>query len=260
MRKLSSTIFFTLLGFLFLISFNTCIFSATTGKLQGTVIDAETKDPLPGVNFILEGTAFGAAADENGFYFIINLPPGTYQLKSTMVGYSTETISDVRIYVDRTTTQDISLRSSAIIGEEVTITASRVPVPLDVSATEVYVAGEEVVESAVGRFDELMGMQAGIELGNTQPRQRARGFEVRGGEVVETDLQIDGMSTQNKMTTGSITTISRNLIQDVQILTGGFNAEYGNIRSGLINIITKDGSFNRYSGVLEGRVSPKDWK
>lgn len=260
MRNLLLTSFFTLLVLLLITSVNTSIFAATTGKVQGIVIDAESKDPLPGVNVILEGTIFGAATDENGFYFIINLPPGTYQLKTSMVGYSTETISDVRIYVDRTTTQDISLRSSAIIGEEVTVTASRVPVPLDVSATEVYVAGEEVVESAVGRFDELMGMQAGIELGNKEPRQRARGFEVRGGEVVETDLHIDGMSTQNKMTTGSITTISRNLIQDVQILTGGFNAEYGNIRSGLINVITKDGSYNRYSGVVEGRVSPKDWK
>lgn len=267
MRKLLLTSFFMPLVLLLITSFNarfllpitffnTGIFAATTGKVQGTVIDAESKDPLPGVNVILEGTAFGAATDENGFYFIINLPPGTYQLKTSMVGYSTETTSDVRIYVDRTTTQDITLQSSAIVGEEVTVTATRVPVPLDVSSTESYITGEDVVESPAGRFDELMGYQAGVEFANTDNNQDGRGFEIRGGMSSESDVQIDGISTMNRMSQAPAIPLSRNLIQDVQILTGGFNAEYGNIRSGLINVITKDGSYNRYSGIVEGRISP----
>ncbi len=172
-----------------------------------------------------------------------------------MVGYAIETKSDVRVYVDRTTTSNFQLKTAAFVGEEVTITAARDPVPLDVSSTESYVTGEDVVESPIGRLDQLMGYQAGVEFTQTQTDAR-KGFHVRGGDVQETDVQIDGISVMNKQSLQPAIPLSRNLIQDVQILTGGFNAEYGNIRSGLINIITKDGSYNRYSGVLEGRISP----
>ena len=260
MRKILSVSVIAFLGLMLIIFSNSGVFAGTTGKIDGTITDSDSKEPLPGVNVVIEGTTFGAATDENGYFFIINVPPGTYRLKSSMVGYAIETKEDVRVYVDRTTAAIIALKTSAVTGEEITVTAERVPVPLDVSSTEAYVGGEEVVESAIGRFDELMGQQAGVELSNTDGRQRSRGYSVRGGDVSETDLQIDGLSTSNKMTQGAITAISRNLIQDVQILTGGFNAEYGNLRSGLINVITKDGSYNRYSGVVEGRVSPKDWK
>lgn len=230
------------------------VFGGTTGKIQGIITDTNSKEPLPGVNVVIEGTILGAATNESGFYFIINIPPGTYSIKASMVGYSTENKSDVRIYVDRTTTADFNLKVSAVVGEEVTVTAKREPVPLDVSATEAYMTGEDIVESPVGRFDELMGLQAGVEFSHNQTT--GGGFEVRGGDIYETDVQVDGMSIMNQMSQRPQTAISRNLIQDVQILTGGFNAEYGNVRSGLINIITKDGSYNRYSGVLEGRISP----
>ncbi len=237
--------------------FNTGMYAGTTGKIQGTITDSDTKEALPGVNIVVEGTTMGAAADENGYFFILNVPPGTYSVKASMVGYSTETREDVRVFVDRTTTEDLLLKSSTVAGEEVTVTATRDPVPLDVSQTEAYISGEDIVETPVGRLDELMGYQAGIEF---EVESMDRGFSVRGGGVYETDIQLDGISLQNKQSRQSAVPLSRNLIQDVQILTGGFNAEYGNLRSGLINIITKDGSFNRYSGVLEGRYRKNDPK
>ena len=261
-RKLLSISFIGFLSVLLLLSFcfTAEVYAATTGKIQGTVLDAESREPLPGVNVVLEGTIYGAATDANGFFFIINVPPGTYQLTASMVGYAKAAKEDVRIYVDRTTTVDFQLRTEAVAGEEVTVTAERVPVPLDVSATEVYVSGEDMQESAVGRFDQMIALQAGVEfqgaeIGDNAVRQ-GEGFVVRGGGIDETDIQIDGMSMQDEFTKIPNLAIGRNLIQDVQILTGGFNAEYGNIRSGLINVISKDGSYNRYSGVLEGRYSP----
>jgi hypothetical protein len=254
MRKL---IFIGLSFFLFIsLILNNGIYSATTGKIQGTITDAQSKEGLPGVNITLEGTTMGAATDDKGFFFIINIPPGTYSLKASIVGYAVETKSDVRVYVDRTTTTDFQLKTQAIAGQEVTVTAARAPVPLDVSQTESYVSGEDVSESPVARFDQLMGYQAGVTFAETWGNAPGRGFSVRGGEVIETDVQIDGVSMMNKQVQQVQIPISRNLIQDVQILTGGFNAEYGNVRSGLINVITKDGSYNRYSGVFEGRYRP----
>ena len=256
MKKLPHIGVTAFLGIVMVLSLcvNIGVYAATTGKIQGTITDSQSNEPMPGVNVIVEGTVLGAATDENGFFFIINVPPGTYRLKASMVGYATETKNEVRVYVDRTTTTNFSLKTQAVAGEEVTVTAERVPVPLDVSATEAYLSGEDVAESAEGRFDELMGLQAGVEM--SSDAQRGEGFSVRGGGIDETDLQVDGMSMKNEMSRVDNISLSRNLIKDVQILTGGFNAEYGNIRSGLINIITKDGSYNRYSGVLEGIYSP----
>jgi len=257
MKKLLYSLFCLVLAISFVS--NTGIFAATTGKIQGTITSSETQEPLPGVNIVIEGTTLGAASDENGFYFVLNVPPGTYSLKASMVGYRVETQSDVRVYVDRYTPVNFRLQTSAVAGEEVTITAERAPVPLDVSSTEAYISGDEAAASAVSRFDELIGYQAGIEFDNSS-RDDQKGFEVRGGEVDETDVQLDGMSLMNRMTRQPAIPLSRNLIQDVQILTGGFNAEYGNVRSGLINVITKDGSYNRYSGVFEGRYRAKGAK
>ncbi|MFC1558452.1 carboxypeptidase-like regulatory domain-containing protein [candidate division KSB1 bacterium] len=266
MNKLPHIVFTIFLS-VFLVSF-LCItpgtFAATTGKVQGIIVDSGSKEPLVGVNIVVDGTIYGAATDQNGFYFIINVPPGTYNLKASMVGYATETVENVRIYVDRTTTADVSLKTQAIAGEEVTVTATRVPVPLDVSSTEAYVSGEDVAESSVTRLDQMIALQAGVEFQGAFIEDDAvgqgEGFRVRGGEIGETDLQIDGMSMQDEFTKIPNLAVSRNLIKDVQILTGGFNAEYGNVRSGLINVISKDGSYNRYSGVLESRLSPAQLK
>ncbi len=246
------------------------VFAGTTGKVSGTILDSGSNEALPGVNVMIEETTLGAATDGQGYYFILNVPPGTYNLKVSIVGYAVETISNVRIFVDRTTTQDVALKTQAVAGEEVTVTAKRVPVPLDVSQTEAYIDGEEIALSPAGRFDELIGYQAGVVFtegtrmetsgGYREGNQSGKGFSVRGGAIAETDVRIDGVSMLNRESQTIAMPLSRNLIQDVQILTGGFNAEYGNISSGLINVVTKDGSYNRYSGVVEARYRPKDWK
>ena len=82
--------------------------AATTGKINGTVRDAQTGEPLAGANIILEGTSLGAAADLDGDYYIINVPPGAYTLKVTMIGYKTTTQTSVNVSVDRTFTADFS--------------------------------------------------------------------------------------------------------------------------------------------------------
>ncbi|NVM01832.1 MAG: carboxypeptidase-like regulatory domain-containing protein, partial [Candidatus Helarchaeota archaeon] len=73
---------------LIFLSFNMGIYAGTTGKVQGTILDSESNEPLPGVNIMIEGTTLGAATDESGFFFIINIPPGTYSLKASMIGYA----------------------------------------------------------------------------------------------------------------------------------------------------------------------------
>ncbi|NIA31073.1 MAG: hypothetical protein GWP06_14325 [Actinobacteria bacterium] len=93
------------------------LFSGTTGKVSGRVIDKSTNEGLPSVNVVVEGTAMGAATDPDGYYRIINLSPDSYNLKVTMIGYTPTTVKEIRVYADRTTTQNIrhtiSIRSSS---------------------------------------------------------------------------------------------------------------------------------------------------
>ncbi|HDY89490.1 MAG TPA: methyltransferase domain-containing protein [bacterium] len=95
------------------------------GKIQGNIIDSGSNQPLPDVNVVIEKTKLGAAADKHGRFTIINVPPGTYSLKASRVGYASQIKKNVKVYAGKTTIEDISLTVSAIKGEEVMISALR---------------------------------------------------------------------------------------------------------------------------------------
>nr|AGO88174.1 hypothetical protein [uncultured bacterium 4130011-I07] len=85
MRTLFITI--NILGFLF----------AGNGKITGIIVNKETGEPLPGVNVVVEEIALGAATDVNGYYFIINVPPGDYTLQASYIGYATQKVQNLRV-------------------------------------------------------------------------------------------------------------------------------------------------------------------
>ena len=90
------------LTILFLLLFLNSAFAGITGKIMGRIIDANNNEPLIGVNVIIQGTAFGAATDINGYYIILNVPPGKYTLKAIMIGYTSVTVQDVVVKMDKT--------------------------------------------------------------------------------------------------------------------------------------------------------------
>ena len=92
-----------------LLSVSHLSFSGTTGKVSGFVRDAETGDPLPGANVVLDGTLMGAATDMDGYFFIINVPPGKYDLNATMMGYQTQSAKIV-VHVDLTVKVKFNLK------------------------------------------------------------------------------------------------------------------------------------------------------
>ncbi|MFC1563245.1 hypothetical protein ACFL4Z_04280, partial [candidate division KSB1 bacterium] len=86
------------------------------------------------------------------------------------------------------------------------------------------------------------------------------GYDIRGGGIYETDVQMDGIPLMNELSQIPTIPLNRNHIKEIQVQSGGFNAEYGNLRSGLISITLKDGSYSEYSGIFEGRISPASKK
>ncbi|MBN1154134.1 TonB-dependent receptor [candidate division KSB1 bacterium] len=230
---------------LYIFTITSLLFSATTGKIAGYVYDADNGGPLPGANVIIEGTMMGAATNLDGYFAILNVPPGAYTIRANVVGYAAVTISNVRVSIDLTTNLEFKLSSEVLAGEEVTIVAERPIVQQDVSASLANIESSQINALPVESVQEVVGLEAGIE-----------GINIRGGGEDETAFMVDGLTLRDERNNMPITNVSLSSIQDVQVQTGGFNAEYGNIRSGIINVVTKEGESNRYSFTMTARYRP----
>jgi len=221
-----------------------------TGKVAGVIKDAASGEPLPAVNVVIEGTTLGGATDNEGYYFIINIPPGTYSLQASMVGYTVESKTGIIVSIDHTTPVDFGLRVTAIAGEEVTVTAEREIIPMDISASQIVAEAGQIVEvPMITDISQYISLQAGIE-----------GDYIRGGGLDQTEFFVDGLMVVDNRANKPMMMVNLSAVRELNIIKGGFNPEYGNVRSGLINVITKEGSPSIYHGSIDFRYSPPRYK
>jgi outer membrane receptor for ferrienterochelin and colicin len=230
---------------IFIIS--TQLFAGTTGKLAGIVKDADSGEPLVGANILIEGTNLGAATNVRGEYVILNIPPGKYNVKVSFIGYETLLIKNVVIIVDQTTTLDVKLKPKAIQVGEVVVTAKTPLVQKDLTSTISVITRDEIEALPVTTFTELLSLKAGVVGSGSN-------LHVRGGRANEVAYMIDGVLVVDPLLGGLATQVNNDAIQEMSLLSGTFNAEYGNALSGIVNIVTRDGS-DRLSGKIEYRTS-----
>lgn len=222
---------------------------AQTGKISGAIKDASTGEGLIGANIVIGGTTLGAATDIDGSYVILNVPPGTYSLKASMVGYSPVTTIDVRVNINQTTIVDFELSDEAFQTGEIVIIAKEPVVKKGVSSSEINLNIKEVENLPVANIASAIGLQAGIQ-----------GDVIRGGSARQTDFMVNGISMRDGRDNSPYMAISFTSVEQVQVTTGGFNAEYGDVRSGLINVVTKEGDKQKYTLSFYGRYSPTGQK
>jgi outer membrane receptor for ferrienterochelin and colicin len=223
-------------------------YPSTGGKISGTVTNAETGTPLPGANVVLEGTYLGAAADEHGDYFILNVPPGTYSITAQVIGFVSTRVVDVLVQSSITTDLDIALAPTILEGQTVVVEWDRPEVELGVGNSTNILTGEALNDMPVLQFKDILSRQAGMEVLD------ARGLVVRGGREHEISLTLDGMETRDLIDNAVYTRLNPDAVQEVEIQTGGFSARYGNARSGIINVTTKEGG-DKYSFTMDVRAS-----
>jgi hypothetical protein len=233
---------------LFTLLISTSLFAGTTGKIAGTATDAKSGEKLLAVNVVIEGLTTGAATNVDGFYAIVNIPPGSYRVRASLVGYSTVTQIDVRVEIDQTTTLDFKLNEETVQGQEVVIVAQRPVVQRDISASRTNLTAAEVDKLPVTTVTAAIGLQAGIQ--NT-----ATGPVVRGSTPDQVAFMVDGIILRDERTNNPYTSIPLSSIQDVQVQTGGFNAEYGDLRSAVVNATAKEGGKSNYSVSFNGRYA-----
>jgi outer membrane receptor protein involved in Fe transport len=224
-------------------------FAGTTGKIAGTLTDATTGEKLISVNVLIEGTSMGASTDVNGYYAILNVPPGTYTLKASIVGYTTTVVENVRVSIDQTTEMDMKLSEAAVTTKEVIITATKPVIQKDVSASTVNLTPQDVASIPTVSVAGAILLQAGIQ-------SNASGIVIRGAGSDQTAFNIDGFTLRDARNNYAYTNISLTSVSDIQVQTGGFNAEYGNIRSGVVNVTTNDGSADHYTISVITRIAP----
>ena len=212
--------------------------AGTRGKIAGRVIDAGNGQPVIGAAVVLEGTTLGASTDLDGGYVIINVPPGTYAVRVTSVGYSPTTIRSVVVSADLTTAVDCKLGEKAIQAQEVVVTAQQPFVQKDLTSTESRISGDQIQTLPVEDVQSVVDLQAGVVDGH-----------FRGGRSGEVAYMIDGLSVNDAYSGGAALQVENAAVQEIQVISGTFNAEYGQAMSGVVNVITKEGG-DRLSGQI----------
>jgi outer membrane receptor protein involved in Fe transport len=224
-----------------------CLMAGVTGKLAGKITDGKTGEPLIGANVLIEGTGLGGATDVNGQFVIINIPPGTFKVKVSFIGYETVLVENVKIIVDQTTQLDLELSPKSLQVGEIVVTARPSMIHKDLTSSISVISRSEIEALPVSTFTDLLALQAGVVGSGSN-------LHIRGGRSNEVAYMIDGMLVQDPLLGGLATNINNDAIQEMSLLSGTFNAEYGNALSGVVNVVTRNGS-DDYSGKIEARTS-----
>jgi len=226
--------------------FASLLLAGTKGKIAGRVVDAETGAPLVGVNVLIEGTHLGAATDMQGDYRILNVPPGIYNVIARMMGYEVQKKTEVLVSSDRTIKVDFGLKMGYVEGEVVTIVAEKEVVAMDMSSSVVSIKADELeTMPQVRDVSDFVNLQAGVD-----------GWNIRGGDASETQFMMDGLMMVDNRANQIIAQPNLSSVEEINILKGGFDAEYGNVRSGVISVVTKKGDRHKYHGSLDYQHVP----
>lgn len=220
----------------FCFSLFSTLLAQTTGKVAGYISDASSNEPLAGANVIIENTNMGASTGLDGTFFIINVQPGSYVVSVEMIGYETVRVENVNVSVNRTFTIDVALKPTIMEGEVIVVQADRLASQKDQTSSIRTVSSKQIDVLPVENLSGVIGMQAGVVNGH-----------FRGGRSNEVSYLIDGLQVDDAFSgEGRRVELETETIQDLEVITGTFNAEYGRAMSGVVNAVTKDGS-NEFS-------------
>ena len=237
------TISFLLLPLLFLFG-TTGLDAQGKSLIKGRVRDAKTGEGLPSVNVTIKGTYYGAATDPDGNYRIQNVGPGSYTLEFSLIGYTLVQRTAVRVEPGKETTIDQDLTETTLsIGQEVVIIGTRPLLNLEETSSRRAVTSDDIRSAAVADVREVVTQQVGVVQSDNE-------VHIRGGRSNENAYLLDGISIQDPLSgTGFGLQISADAVQEIEVITGGYNAEYGQATSGVVNVKLKDGS-QKYQGSL----------
>ncbi|HEX6560093.1 MAG TPA: TonB-dependent receptor, partial [Longimicrobiales bacterium] len=210
-----------------------------TGKIQGRITDATSGQPIAGAQVAIVGTRLGNITNADGFYFINNVPAGLQDIGAQYIGYQTVTVRQQRVLAGQTLTQNFQLQQAAVeIAALEVVGETRPLVPRDQVASKAIVTGETVQDLPVDNVNGVLTLQPGVVEGGFA---RGKGLSIRGGRSGEEAVFVDGVLVRNFNAGLSNLQVGTNALSELDVLTGGFSAEFGEAQSGIINYVTRTG-------------------
>ncbi len=222
----------------------------TTGKVEGTVRD-QSGAPIAGAQVLIVGSAFSSTTNEQGYYFLNNVPAGVMTVRAQFIGYAPAEVRNVRVFAGQTMTVNLALEQRAIEVGGITVTVEQNPlVPRDQVTSKPIVAGDLIDELPADNINQVLRLQPGVVESN-------RGLIIRGGRPGEAAVYVDGVQVRNlsgrtfgrgEETTGTVT-VGTNAVEEASVTTGSIGVEYGDAQSGVISLVTRAGGSN-FRGTL----------
>ncbi len=224
---------------------------AQDANIRGFVYDEANGEAIIFTNVYLEGTTYGAPTDINGFYSIPKVPAGDYTLICTYLGYDTSR-TEISVSPGEILNQQIYLKENSVILDVVEISAEKQEAKTEVRTSTINVSPKQINKiPAVGGEPDLaqyLQVLPGVVFTGDQGGQ----LYVRGGSPIQTKVLLDGLTIYNPFhSIGLFSVFETDVIKNVDVLTGGFNAEYGGRISAIVDVATKDGNKKE----LEGKIS-----
>jgi outer membrane receptor protein involved in Fe transport len=229
---------------LIVLLYSSLTYSQSTGSLSGTVKDKATGEGLPGVNVVLKGTYYGAATDMNGRYNIPSINPGIYTVEISLIGYKTMQYTGVQIVANQNKKIDVQLEETVLtLGQDVVVVGEKPLMDVEETQSKKTLSKEEIEIAIIENITDLVSQQAGVIKSDNA-------IHIRGGRSYENAFLLDGVSVQDPLAgTGFGLQLSANALEEVEVITGGYNAEYGQATSGVVNVRTREGG-SKYHGYI----------
>ncbi len=223
--------------------------AATIGKISGIVTADASKQPLANVKISIVGTSTSTTTNESGYYVMTNIDPGGYDVRAELQGYLSKTVASTTVFAGLTTTINFALETTEVMElEGVTVTATKPLIKKDVTQTTRIIEADEIASMPRDTVNGILQTQAGVAVLNS-----TGSLHIRGGRSMEIKYLIDGIPVNDPIFRGMGLQISTNALEQMEVITGGFNAEHGDAQSGIINLITKAGT-QKFSGRIRYRV------
>ncbi|WP_412061768.1 TonB-dependent receptor [Rubrivirga sp. IMCC45206] len=223
---------------------------AQTGKVSGTVVDTDGL-PIIGASVLIVGTTQGASTDVDGVFTILNVTPGTYDVRAAFVGLQTVVQEGVVVNNDRTTELDFTLAPEDLTFEgDLVVTAERPEIEPERTASSEIIRPREVSNApGVYSLTDVIGLTVEATDGH-----------FRGGRTGEELYLLNGINIVNPFTGARSFDPIANALEEVEVITGGFPAQYGNAQSGVINMAMQSGAHDQWEGTGSVRVRAPGYK
>ena len=241
-KEIRSFLFIAACLFISIVTNSTALRAQNTGDLTGVITEEATGETLPGVNVRIVGTNFGAATDIDGRFLIKSIRPGEYTLEITFIGFQVTQLTGIVVKAGETTEVSQSLTEQIFESDQEVVVIGEAPIfDVEKSTTSATISKKDIEAAPIQRVEDAVSLQSGVVKDPT-------GLYIKGGRAYETGYVVDGVSAQDPLAgTGFGLDLGSNSFSNIEVITGGVGAEYGDVTSGVVSVQTQNGG-DRYEG------------